>query len=59
MANNTQAFADQMTANILRCREHDVKQVVAKTGATAEAAREAIKLHGCKWLAIDALRHAA
>lgn len=59
MAKNTQDFADKMTKNMMRCRQHDIKQVASMTGATESAAWDAIKQHGCKWLAIESLKAAA
>jgi hypothetical protein len=55
-ANNTQEFADKMTAVVMGCRAADIKQVAHMTGATEAAAWEAIQKYGCKWIAIDSLR---
>jgi hypothetical protein len=55
-ADNSQAFADVMTANLLNSRKHNIQTVINYTGCTEAVAEASINEHGCKWLAITAIR---
>jgi DNA-nicking Smr family endonuclease len=49
--------ADQaMTEIMIRCRNHDVKQISEMTGATKQESEIALSNHGNKWLACESLK---